>query len=184
MLPSTRTTWVPIGVPRATAGPADRESSRLMARFWALTRRCCRSAPGRATGSALTHRLPSWMYATLPRPAVESRNSEDAKQERNTNQRQRMAPAHGDRLPMQPSRQDAETAALLRRSRPPRRGLFAAADAELREDLRDVIARAVQADAEAVGDLLVGQALSQQLEDFLLSRREEVGVGWASASHR
>src|SRR5256885_3348921 len=58
----------------------------------------------------------------------------------------------------------------------PRRSFVAAVDAELADDLRDVELRAVEGDAEALGDLLVGEALADEREHLPLSRCEGVRV--------
>src|SRR5207249_2119921 len=49
------------------------------------------------------------------------------------------------------------------------RRLIAGSDAELREDLRDVVLRAVERDAEALGDLFVREIAPQKLKHLALA---------------
>src|SRR5215472_17578735 len=53
------------------------------------------------------------------------------------------------------------------------------AEAELREDVLDVVFRGAFGDVEQVGDLAVGEAASDQFGDFVLAPREAAGPGVA-----
>jgi hypothetical protein len=58
-----------------------------------------------------------------------------------------------------------------------RGGLGAIAEAGLGEDIRDVVRDCVQANEQLIGDLLVGLAFCDQLEDFDLPVGELVRMG-------
>lgn len=63
----------------------------------------------------------------------------------------------------------------------PAGGLVAAGDGEFAEDLGDVELDAVEADAEAPGDLVVRQALAEESEHLPLTGRKDVGVARAAS---
>ena len=58
------------------------------------------------------------------------------------------------------------------RLRPPRRRFLAGGDAELRENLRDVVLGTRHRNVKPPSDLFVRETAAKQIEDFLLSRRE------------
>src|SRR5690606_29211579 len=89
------------------------------------------------------------------------------------------------KLLQQPAKQtDTPDAAGSGGFRLPGGCLLPAADAEFREDLGDVVAGAVVADTQAVGDLAVGESLAQQVQDLPLPWRKDVRCpGPAAPSH-
>ena len=61
-------------------------------------------------------------------------------------------------------------------------GFFAAGEAELGEDLGDVVLGGGETDVEALGDLFVGEAFAEEVEDLPFARGEDVGMGRAAAA--
>ena len=63
-------------------------------------------------------------------------------------------------------------------------GFFAAGDAELGDDFGDVVLGGGEGDVEALGDLFVGEAFAEEVEDLPFAGGEDVGMGRAAAPRR
>ena len=89
----------------------------------------------------------------------------------------------GERGPRSsPHTRNARTRSGLALLTLPLRGLVAAADAELAENLRHVELDAIEADAQPQGNLLVREPLPQQRQHLPLPRRQHIRIPRPSSS--